>query len=65
MIPRKKIRIGDLLVEHKIISEAQLGQALTEQKRSGHKLGRTLIELSIISEDQLLQFLSRQLQLPF
>ena len=65
MIPRKKIRIGDLLVEHKIISEAQLHQALGEQKRSGHKLGRTLIELGIISEDQLLQFLSRQLQLPF
>ena len=65
MIPRKKIRIGDLLVEHKIISEAQLQQALTEQKRSGHKLGRTLIELGVLSEDQLLQFLSRQLQLPF
>ena len=65
MIPRKKIRIGDLLVEHKIISEAQLMQALTEQKRSGHKLGRTLIELGVIGEEQLLQFLSRQLQLPF
>jgi MSHA biogenesis protein MshE len=65
MIPRKKIRIGDLLVEHKIISEAQLQQALTEQKRSGHKLGRTLIELGVLTEDQLLQFLSRQLQLPF
>ena len=65
MIPRKKIRIGDLLVEHKIISEAQLNQALAEQKKSGHKLGRTLIELGVLSEDQLLQFLSRQLQLPF
>ena len=65
MIPRKKIRIGDLLVEHKIISEGQLTQALTEQKKSGHKLGRTLIELGFLSEEQLLQFLSRQLQVPF
>ena len=65
MIPRKKIRIGDLLVEHKIISEGQLTQALGEQKKSGHKLGRTLIELGFLSEEQLLQFLSRQLQLPF
>jgi MSHA biogenesis protein MshE len=65
MIPRKKIRIGDLLVEHKIISEGQLTQALAEQKKSGHKLGRTLIELGFISEEQLLQFLSRQLQVPF
>jgi len=65
MIPRKKIRIGDLLVEHKIISEGQLTQALAEQKKSGHKLGRSLIELGFITEEQLLQFLSRQLQLPF
>ncbi len=65
MIPRKKIRIGDLLVEHKIISEGQLTQALAEQKKGGHKLGRTLIELGFLSEEQLLQFLSRQLQVPF
>lgn len=65
MIPRKKIRIGDLLVEHKVISENQLVQALAEHKRSGHKLGRTLIELGFISEDQLLEFLSRQLQIPY
>lgn len=65
MKPRKKIRIGDLLVEHKVISEAQLNTALQEQKKSGQKLGRTLIELGYLNEDQLLEFLSRQLQLPF
>ena len=65
MQPRKKIRIGDLLVEHKIISENQLQAALGEQKKSGRKLGRTLIELGFITEDQLLEFLSRQLQVPF
>lgn len=65
MIPKKKIRIGDLLVEHKIISEAQLQNALTEQKKSGLKLGRTLIALGYLSEDQLMEFLSRQLQIPF
>ena len=63
--PRKKIRIGDLLVEHKLISEKQLNTALAEQKKSGHKLGRTLIELGYIREDQLLELLSRQLQVPF
>lgn len=65
MIPKKKIRIGELLVEHKIISEAQLQNALAEQKKSGLKLGRTLIALGYLSEDQLLGFLSRQLQIPF
>jgi MSHA biogenesis protein MshE len=62
---RKKIRLGDLLIEHKVISEAQLGMALAEQKKTGRKLGHTLIENGFIDEDGLLQFLSKQLELPF
>ena len=53
----KKIRIGDVLIAHKIISQEQLNAALTEQKKSGRKLGRVLIENGFISEDQLLTFL--------
>ncbi len=62
---RMKIRIGDLLVQQKIISEAQLGTALAEQKKSGRKLGRVLIELGFVGEDELLQFLARQLNIQF
>lgn len=62
---RKKIRIGDLLVQHGLISEPQLQQALKEQKSSGHKLGKTLIQMGLVTEDQLLQLLSKQLQIPF
>ena len=40
---RKKIRIGDLLVEQKLISQTQLEEALADQKKSGRKLGRILI----------------------
>lgn len=65
MIPRKKIRIGDLLVEHNVITDNQLLRALAEQKQSGHKLGRTLVELGFVTEDKLLEVLSRQLQVPF
>jgi len=65
MISRKKIRLGDLLVEHKVISEDQLNSALAAQKKTGRKLGRELIEGGFIQEDMLLDFLSRQLQLPF
>ncbi len=61
----RKIRIGDLLIANKIISQEQLSTALAEQKKSGHKLGRTLIELGFLTEDQLLDFLARQLNLPF
>ena len=62
---RKKIRLGDLLVENNLISEAQLMEALAAQKKSGHKLGRTLIEQGFVSEDKMLEVLSRQLQLPY
>ncbi|NNJ92708.1 MAG: type II/IV secretion system protein [Gammaproteobacteria bacterium] len=60
----KKIRIGDLLVQNKVISENQLMSALAEQKKTGHKLGNTLIELGYIEEQRLLEFLSQQLQIP-
>ena len=60
----KKIRLGDLLVQNAIISQAQLEQALANQKQTGRKLGRTLVELGFIPESNLLEFLSRQLQIP-
>ena len=62
---KKKIRLGDLLVEHKVISEQQLMQALAAQKTSGRKLGKVLIEEGFIEEDKMLDFLSRQLRIPF
>lgn len=61
----KKIRIGDLLIEHKVISQEQLNAALVEQKKSGRKLGRVLIENGYLTEDQLLDFLARQLNIPY
>jgi len=61
----KRIRLGDLLVEHKLISEGQLSMALDEQKKSGHKLGRVLIENGYVKEDDVLDLLSRQLSVPF
>jgi MSHA biogenesis protein MshE len=61
----KKIRIGDLLIAHKVISQEQLNAALADQKKSGRKLGRVLVENGFLSEDQLLQFLSQQLGVPY
>ncbi|BAJ00260.1 GspE/PulE family protein [Shewanella violacea] len=65
MKPKLKMRLGDLLVQEQIIGEAQLLEALAEQRSSGKKLGRTLIDLNCITEEQLLRFLSQQLNIPF
>ena len=56
----KKIRIGDLLIEHQVISPEQLTTALADQKTTGRKLGRVLIESGYVTEDQMLEFLARQ-----
>ena len=61
---RKKVRIGELLVENGVISEAQLENALAEQRKTGLKLGRQLIEAGYIDEDRFLEFLSQQLDIP-
>ncbi|MGM0679217.1 MAG: GspE/PulE family protein, partial [Pseudomonadota bacterium] len=62
---RKKIRLGDLLVENGVISEDQLMAALADQKKTGQKLGRTLIQKQLVSEQQLMELLSTQLNLPY
>jgi MSHA biogenesis protein MshE len=64
-MPRKRVRIGDLLVEQKIISQSQLQEALAAQKKSGRKLGRVLIENGYVDEDRLLVLLSEQLDIPY
>ena len=62
---RKKIRLGDLLVEHGMISQEQLETALAQQKTTRSRLGRVLVEQGHIDETTLLKFLSRQLDIPF
>lgn len=58
------IRLGDLLLKAKIISESQLKMALVEQQRWGGKLGEILVRMNIVAEDLLVKALSKQLALP-
>ena len=61
----KKIRLGDLLVQHDFISQTQLENAIAQQKKTGGKLGKVLVSLGLITEDELLTTLSEQLEIPF
>lgn len=62
---RNKIRIGDLLVSKKVISEAQLQTALAEQKSTGRKLGNVFIDMGMVSEDKMLSLLAEKLDTPY
>ena len=61
----ERIRLGELLVQQKLLSQEQLRAALEDQSRSGRKLGRVLIESGYLSEDQIGEALARQLGVPF
>ncbi len=61
----EKIRLGELLVQQKLISQEQLKFALDEQKRSGRKLGRILVDNAFTTDDHISQMLGKQLGIPY
>jgi MSHA biogenesis protein MshE len=65
MTVKRRIRLGDVLVEHATITAEQLATALTEQRRSGRKLGRVLADLGFVSESALHELLAKHLEVPF
>jgi len=57
-------KIGQLLVNSRIISEDQLNEAIGLQRREGGRLGANLIKLGYITEEKLVSFLSKQWGVP-
>ncbi len=61
----EKVRLGEILVQQKLLSEEQLQFALSEQKRTGRKLGRVFIENGFVTEEQISGALAKQLSIPY
>jgi len=61
----EKLRLGDVLVQQRLISQEQLQQTLALQQQTGKKMGRLLIETGLITEELLANGLARQLRIPF
>lgn len=57
-------RIGELLLERKVITQAQLEAGLGAQKRTRQRLGITLVQQGVLSEAQLAGALAASLGLP-
>lgn len=62
---KRRIRLGDLLVEQEVITPEQLEQALKEQENTRNKLGKVLIDGNYVKEDYLLNILADQLGISF
>ncbi len=61
----EKIRLGDVLVAQKAISQDQLRVALEQQKKSGRRLGRVLVEQGFVNDEQICEAISRQLNIQY
>lgn len=57
---RKKVRLGDVLVQNGVITEEDLQRGLERQKGSGRKLGETLVDEGITTEENIARALSNQ-----
>jgi len=65
-MPRpEKVRLGEILVQQKLLTEAQLKIALDQQKQSGRRLGRVFVESGFVTEDEIASALARQLTVPY
>ena len=61
----KFLRLGELLLNSGVISEANLNAALKEQKASHLRLGEILIKEGYLTENHLAEALCQQLELEF
>ncbi len=63
----RNIRIGDYLVEQKLISQEQLEKVLAAQKESqgAKRFGEMVVELGFISEVRLAQAMAAKLRVPY
>ena len=60
---RKKI--GECLIQAGLITEEDLGIALTEHKRTGERLGVVLVRMNLATEKQIAKALAFQLGFPY
>ncbi len=65
MIYRKKVRLGDLLVQKGIITEEQLSEALKQQKEKKLMLGEMIVSMGFASQSQINDVLCEHLNIDF
>ena len=59
------LKLGEILIQQKIISKEQLEKVVSVQKQKGGRLGELLLKLGMVSEEQLVIAIGKQLGIPF
>ena len=60
-----RLRLGQLLVDARMLTQQALDEVLVLQRSDGRRLGALLVEQHLINETQLTQILSHQLSVPW
>ena len=60
-LPKRRHKLGEVLMEAGVLTEAQLKKALEESARTDNRLGEVLADLGMASEHDIALHLSRQL----
>jgi type IV pilus assembly protein PilB len=61
MEPRKRLRLGEMLVAAGFVTDDKLRQALAAGKRSGLRLGQQLVRDGTVKETDIVDLISRQM----
>jgi MSHA biogenesis protein MshE len=63
--PNPQKKLGDILVDCRVVTQAQVNAALAHQRRTGKLFGESLLDLGFVSEEDLGWALSAQLNVPY
>src|SRR6266853_5480940 len=58
------MRLGEILMERRLITAEDLGRALELQRERGDKIGKILVDLGFVAMRDVISALSEQLQIP-
>ncbi|MDD2717397.1 MAG: ATPase, T2SS/T4P/T4SS family [Candidatus Wallbacteria bacterium] len=62
---KNKKKLGDILVEAGLITQAELTKALSISRESNARLGKVLVEMGFVTDDKISLFLGEQFGFPF
>jgi type IV pilus assembly protein PilB len=62
---KSKLKLGEILINEGLLTQAQLDEALRFQKMSGRTIGDILVDRGFVKEEELSNTLAKQLDIPF
>ena len=60
VLVEQDIRLGQLLIQERLISEVELNRVLEEQRNSNKRLGELLLEEKLVPQEKLQKVVEKQ-----